>query len=175
MATKKNEYCNPNRFNISYFRNPFHFFWFHIYAIDNFNFCFHHFITLFSNLNQPTMGAKVEFVYNVLCLFYFIFLVVIVVVGNRSIHAKNMGWERTRIWKFAIDFTTWKQIVILYMWTLWCQFPSLWRFTLVSHLSYAYSTLPKMNENKLSTLIQHKLGCQGILNDRSKMNEFDFL
>ena len=58
---------------------------------------------------------------------------------------------------------------------LWYQFPSLWRFTLVSHLYYAYATLPKMNENELSILIQHKLGCQGILKDRSKFNEFDLL
>ena len=41
-------------------------FWFHIYAIDYLDSCFDHFITLFSDLNRLTMGAKVEFVYNVL-------------------------------------------------------------------------------------------------------------
>jgi hypothetical protein len=45
--------------------NPFHF-WFHIHVIDYLNSCFDHFITLFSNLNRLTMGAEVEFVYNIL-------------------------------------------------------------------------------------------------------------
>ena len=50
-------------------------FLFHIYAIDYLDFCFDHFITLFSGLNQLTMGAEVEFVYNVLSLFITVELV----------------------------------------------------------------------------------------------------
>jgi hypothetical protein len=44
--------------------NPFYF-----YAIDYLDSCFDHFITLFSNLNWLTMGAKVHFVYNILNFF----------------------------------------------------------------------------------------------------------
>ena len=45
----KSEYCNPNCFNISYFRNPksFSLFHFHIYAIDYLDSCCDHFITCF--------------------------------------------------------------------------------------------------------------------------------
>ena len=69
VAANKSEYYNPNHSNISYFRNPkpFHF-WFHIYAIDDLDFCFDHLIAFLSDLNWMTMGAEVEFVYNVLNL-----------------------------------------------------------------------------------------------------------
>ena len=68
VAANKNEYCNPNHLNISYFENPKPFFtlWSHIYAIDYLDSCFDQMITLFSYLNRLTMRAKVKCVYNIL-------------------------------------------------------------------------------------------------------------
>ena len=74
-AANKREYYNPNHFNISYFRNP------RPYSL--FGFAFMQLITwtlalitsplLFFDLNQLTMGVKVEFVYNVLTFFVIVY------------------------------------------------------------------------------------------------------
>ena len=68
VAVNKNECCNLNHFDMYSFRNPktFLLFWFHIYAIDYLASCYDHFITLFYDMDRLTIGAKVEFVYNIL-------------------------------------------------------------------------------------------------------------
>jgi hypothetical protein len=64
VTTNKSEYYKPNHFNISY--SLFRFMCMQLITFNYLDSCFDHLITLFSYLNRLTMGAKVEFVYNVL-------------------------------------------------------------------------------------------------------------
>jgi hypothetical protein len=65
VAVNKSEYSNPNHFTFPILETlfPFHI-WFYIYAIDYLDSHFDH--SSLCDLNRMTMGAEVEFVYNVL-------------------------------------------------------------------------------------------------------------